>query len=128
MSRYIESGFAAPQDGGRELVFHQLSQDEFQFRAANLEMYRKRFGKLTDAAIQKRRTHLERMSHAHAVHFRENVVGEVILPIESQMPVEFGSPGASIDQPRQRLPFRIQEPPLFLILGARVGSEELPLF
>src|SRR5437879_13496488 len=127
MSRYIESGFAAPQDGGRELVFHQLSQDEFQFRAANLEMYRKRFGKLTDAVIQKRRTHLERMSHAHAVHFRENVVREVILPIESQMPVEFGSPGDSIDQPGQRLPFRIQHQPFLPILEERSAPKHGPL-
>ena len=68
------------------------------------------------------------MSHAHAIHFRENVVGEVILPIESQMPVEFGSPGDSIDQPHQRLPFRIQEQPFFLILGERSYPEDVPLF
>ena len=91
-------------------------------------MHRKRLGKLADPVIQKRRADLERMSHAHAIHFAENIVGEVILQVESQMPVEFRSPGDSTDQSRYRMLFRVRQKTFFLILGERSRPEDVRLF
>src|SRR5437870_6494966 len=88
MSRYIETNLPAAQDWRRELVFHELSQDEFQIRATDPQIHRKRERKFADPMVEKRRTHFKRMSHAHAVHFAEDVIGEVILEVEPEISFE----------------------------------------
>ena len=49
---------------------------------ANFESGRQRCGKFHDAVIEKRRADLQRMSHAHAVAFGEDIVGQVVFLIE----------------------------------------------
>src|SRR5437867_5162998 len=84
MSRYIESGLAMPEYAGWQLVFHQFFQNEFQLGTANPEVHRKRTREFTYPVIEERRTYFERMRHAHPVYFAENVIGKIVMKIESK--------------------------------------------
>src|SRR6266850_2465468 len=83
----------------------------------NLQLGWKRQGKLADPVIEKWRTYFKRVGHTHPVHFGQNVVGQVILEVESEMPVEVGAPACEVEQFSQRPVFRFEEQLLFLILG-----------
>src|SRR2546426_2374056 len=43
-----------------------------------------------------------------SVHFAQNVVGQVILEVESEMPVEVGAPACEVEQFSQRPVFRFR--------------------
>src|ERR1051326_8899187 len=74
---YVETLLLAREDRLRQLVFHQAAKQEFQLRAADLQVLRQPGRKLDDAVIEERRTYLERMRHAHAVALVEDIVGQV---------------------------------------------------
>jgi len=71
-------------NGGWELVFAQFTQDEFLLRATNLQMRGQLCREFHDAMIEERRAHFDGMSHAHAVAFHQDVVGQIIFLIEPQ--------------------------------------------
>src|SRR3979411_1855559 len=78
MGGNVEADFFALEDGGRQLVAHELGPNEFLLRASNLESRRQRGSKFHDAMIEKRRAHLQGMGHAHAVAFGKDVVSQII--------------------------------------------------
>jgi len=43
------------------------------------------------------------MSHAHAIHFTKDIVGKIVLPVESQMTGEFGTTLYPIEQAAERM-------------------------
>lgn len=69
-------------------------------RTVHLQMGRKGRGKLDDTVIQERRTDLHGMGHAHAVHFHQDVIRQIVFLIKpkirgqrmlfSQPPAQFG--------------------------------------
>src|SRR5260370_23416323 len=65
--RNIEADFLAAQDCRGQLVFHQLFEKHFLLRATDLQGSRELGGKLDETVIEKWRTHLDGVSHAHAV-------------------------------------------------------------
>ena len=84
MRRNVKPRLLAGLNGGWELVFAQFTQDEFLLRATNLQMRGQLCREFHDAMIEERRTHFDGMSHAHAVAFHQNVVGQIIFLIEPQ--------------------------------------------
>jgi len=84
MRRNVKPRFLAGLDGGWELVFAQFAQDKLLLRSANLQVRWQLCRELHDAMIEERRPHFDRMSHAHAVAFHQNVVGQVVILIEPQ--------------------------------------------
>ena len=89
-----------------QLVLHQLAQDEFQSRAADLQILRQPRREFHDAVIQKRRTHFERMRHAHAVALVEDVVGQIVELIQPQEAVQIADVIAGQRQSRLARPSR----------------------
>src|SRR5205809_4067101 len=57
------------------------------------------------------------MSHAHAIHFTKDIVGEIVLPVESQMTGECGTTLYPIEQAGERVALGFQKQPLFLVFG-----------
>src|SRR5437867_3462660 len=88
VSRNIKARLAAPQYCGGKFVLHELAQKELQPGAANLEINRERHRKFADSMIEKRRPHFKRMGHAHSIHFAQNVVREVVVKVEKQIPLD----------------------------------------
>ena len=84
----VEAFLLAREHGVRELVLHQLPQNVLQRGAADLQILGQRSRELHDAVIQKRRPHLERVRHAHAVALVQDVVGQVAELVEPQVAVE----------------------------------------
>src|SRR5260370_2324439 len=88
VSRNVETLFLAPQHLGRKFISHQVSEDNFQRGASDLEIFRKSCRKLDDAMIQKWRPNLHRVRHAHAVAFVEDVVRKVVALIQPQLAIQ----------------------------------------
>ena len=84
MCRNVKTRLLAGQNGSRELVFTQFTQNKFLLRSTNLQVRGQLCGELHDAMIEERRAHFDGMSHAHAVAFHQNVVGQIIFLIEPQ--------------------------------------------
>ena len=84
MCRNVKTRLLAGQNGSWELVFAQFTQNKFLLRSTNLQVCGQLCGELHDAMIEKRWTHFDGMSHAHAVAFHQNVVGQIIILIEPQ--------------------------------------------
>ncbi len=84
MRRDVKPCLLASQDRSWEFVFAQFTQDEFLLRSTNLQVRGQLCGELHDAMIEERRAHFDGMSHAHAVAFHQNVVGQIIFLIEPQ--------------------------------------------
>src|ERR1700735_4706138 len=78
----IESLLLLCEDAVRQLVLHQLTQQELQGAALDAIFRGQCGGKLDNPMIQKCRTHLERMRHAHSVDLNEKVVGQIVRLIE----------------------------------------------
>ena len=85
MRRDIEAHFRPLQNCRRQLLFHQLLQDYFLLRAANLQGSGELGGKLDNAVIQKWRSHFDRMRHAHAVALRQNVIRQIISLVQPEI-------------------------------------------
>src|SRR5882762_11869383 len=84
MCRNVKTRLLAGQDGSWEFVFTQFTQNKFLLRPTNLQVRGQLCGELHDAMIEKRWTHFDGMSHAHAVAFHQNVIGQIIILIEPQ--------------------------------------------
>ncbi len=84
MRRNVKTRLLAGQDGGWELVFTQFAQNKFLLRSANLQVRGQLCRELHDAMIEERRAHFDGMSHAHAVAFHQNVIGQIIFLIKPQ--------------------------------------------
>ena len=88
MRRDVEAFLAAREHGARQPVLHEFPQDEFQTPAADFHVLGQRRRELDDAVIEERRAHFERMRHAHAVAFIQNIVGQVAELVQPQEPVQ----------------------------------------
>ena len=84
MRRNVKPSLLAGLDRGGELIFAHLTQNKFLLRSANLQVRGQLCCELHDAMIEERRTHFDGMSHAHAVAFHQNVVGQIIFLIKPQ--------------------------------------------
>ncbi len=117
----IESDFLAPDDGRRQFVLHQFLEDEFLLPAADFEMRRQCGGELHDAVVQKRRPHFQRMSHAHAVRFCEDIVRKIILLVEPEIVRQIipwnGSPAHFREDETESAGKRCMKQVLFLCVG-----------
>jgi hypothetical protein len=82
--RYIEAFFLPRKHGARQLIAHQLSQNEFEGRAPKLQIVWQAGSELDNTVIEKRWTHFERMRHAHPIGLIENVVRQVIALIRQE--------------------------------------------
>ena len=84
MCRNVKSDFLAAKNSIGKLAAHQFLQKNFLPRTANLQGCGQRRGEFNDAVIEKWRAHLERMRHAHAIGFVQNIVGKKLFLIEPQ--------------------------------------------
>ena len=101
MRRNIEAFFAARQHRTRKFVLHQLAQNELERTAPDLEIFRQRGGEFHDPVIQKRRPHLQRVGHAHAVAFIQDIVRQVTQLVDPEKPVQIA---VRLARFRQRTP------------------------
>src|SRR5579859_2383420 len=84
----VQAGLGAAQHGVRQFALHQALQHDLVLPTVDFHVLRQARGKLDEAMIEKRRAHLERMRHAHAIDFLQDVVGEVVALIEGQIAVQ----------------------------------------
>ena len=98
MGGKVEPDFGTAHDERWQLVFHQFPQDYFLTRALDFEMRGKRCGELDDAVIEKRRTYLDGVGHAHAVDLHEYVVGKKKFLVEAEERIEARIRGRGISQ------------------------------
>src|SRR6476620_8260363 len=80
----IEAFFAAPYDSFGQAILHQFPEHKLQASAADLEIFGKPRCELDDPVIQKRRPDFQRMRHAHAIDFGQNVVGQIVQLIHAK--------------------------------------------
>jgi hypothetical protein len=76
------------QDAVGQDAAKRALEDEFALTVAHFEVARHRERQLHDADIQKRRARLERRGHAHAIDFRQDVVGQVDRHVRVQLPIQ----------------------------------------
>lgn len=67
MCRDIETNLLTLHNGGRQSRLHQLLEQVFLARTANLEISRQSRGKFHDTVIQEGRANFDSMRHAHAI-------------------------------------------------------------
>src|SRR5262245_21054733 len=67
--------------GGKN-AFHRPLEKVLGGFSFELQFRWKSCGKLDQLMVEERFASLDRMGHAHSVHFRENVIGQVILDVE----------------------------------------------
>ena len=84
----VEAALLAVEHGVGQAAAHQLLEQELGVEAAHLVFLRERGGEFDDAVIQERRPHLERVRHAHAIALIQDVVGQIVMLIDEQVPVQ----------------------------------------
>ena len=82
--RNLEAILRPLQDGVRHMAASRISENSLCSTPLDLERQRQTAGKLHDAVIKERSANFKSMSHAHAVHFRENVFREIGLNVGEQ--------------------------------------------
>src|SRR5215469_1701584 len=84
----IKAVFSTPNNRKWQLRLHQTLQDDFQRSTAHLEMIWKSGSELDDAMVQVGWTHFQRMRHAHAIHLLQQIVGQIVALVKSQVAIE----------------------------------------
>ena len=84
VSGNVESDFLPTQNCPRQLLLHQLLQQELLVLAPDFQMSGQSRRKFHNTMVKERWPHFDRMCHAHAVALGENVVGEKVLLIEPE--------------------------------------------
>src|SRR5258708_27172914 len=82
MHRDVESLFLPGEDALRQLVLHQVAEEELQGSALNAVVSRKSGREFDDAVIEEGGTDFEGVRHAHSLDFCEQLVGQVVRLIE----------------------------------------------
>src|ERR1041385_6849182 len=84
MRRNVEAFLAAPYDAAGQAILHEFTQYELQAAAADFEVFRESRRELYDPMIQEGRPYFQGMSHAHAVDFGQDIVGQITQLIHAQ--------------------------------------------
>ncbi len=80
--RHRKAHFRPVEDVVRKVVLKRALEQELAFSASKLRLRRQRGCPLDELVVQNRHPHLERVSHAGPIHFREDVADEIGLEIE----------------------------------------------
>src|SRR5271157_1550776 len=82
--RNLEAILRPLQDGVRHVAASRVLENSLCGTPFDLKRQRQTAGKLHDTVIEKRSANLKSVSHAHAVHFRENVFREIGLNVSEE--------------------------------------------
>jgi len=83
--RDVESDLLPLENRSWQLIAHQFFQKNFLSRTMNLQRCGQGGSEFHDSMIKERRSHFQRMRHAHAIRLIQNIVGKKILLIEPQI-------------------------------------------
>lgn len=84
VDRDVEANLRFLESGLREFVLHQPAQQVFRCGAAQPKVIRKAVSEINDAGIQEWRSRFQRVRHADAVYFVQDVVGQIVALVEIQ--------------------------------------------
>src|SRR5262249_19088054 len=85
---HAETLLGSVEDLVRHEATHGLLEDALRLATAHLEIGWDRRDELDELVIEGRDTRFERDRHAHSVHLREDVAGQIGLTVEVEEPVE----------------------------------------
>lgn len=86
--RNIESGLWSCEHAFGQSFSHQIFEEKFLGSSSNLEIFRESRGKLQNPMVQEGRTHFNGMRHAHTIDFGKEIVGQIVVLIELQVPIQ----------------------------------------